>query len=523
MVYYNAMEHSGEKKLYTYEYNLPTPVNLNQNLEGVRCKVAKVLGERRFDANSDPSIQSVTTLTNSTRKHRKKNKKKNKKKSKLVKKKLIHYRATRFELSPDRPLFSSLKHFTFQPVVLIKSPDSYDAESEWIDLWNSMSAEKRKHDPSSSSSSSHVPKCMERIICHVNREYRNIMAWQHYMHFAFPCWSLFRRFPNAKEHIINVGQTKNWKFKAWHGWIESLHEYFAKAGIRFETDPYPLFVDVDETNANKNKKRETKQTSHDDDYCDWMANTNLNFDGMGFQQPNGTTPYHNPYYFMNPEDLYEFQKVVLGEDYHWGPSMMKMIGSRISNDHDGIAAETKLDDERFRVTILNRDDSSQRQWFYGKDAYRAIDEMWGDVLDVEYVPGYNDYSFEEQAKHMHSTDVIISPHGAQLTNTVFIRPCTVVLELLPSKFYHPKKTALVMEAGGVGYYGYSHGGSPIAETCEQDPDTGKCLYDSWSKWRDIRYLWASPESIVYALPDLIQAGLDCRAQWAATHDNYDEN
>jgi len=33
--------------------------------------------------------------------------------------------------------------------------------------------------------------------------------------------------------------------------------------------------------------------------------------------------------------------------------------------------------------------------------------------------------------------VIISPHGAQLTNLIFARPCTVVVELYPRHYFMP--------------------------------------------------------------------------------------
>ena len=104
---------------------------------------------------------------------------------------------------------------------------------------------------------------------------------------------------------------------------------------------------------------------------------------------------------------------------------------------------------------------------------------------------------------MHNADVLITPHGAQLTNAVFLRPCTVVLEILPDSFYHPKKAPLVMEVGGIHYTGYRFEGSPRAETTLND--TGR--------YRDVEFLNASAQSIVFAMPDLLQDALSCRKQW----------
>lgn len=241
-----------------------------------------------------------------------------------------------------------------------------------------------------------------------------------------------------------------------------------------------------------------------------MANTKLNFDGLGFQQPHGKSPYMNSYYFMDPEDVYAFQRQVLGdEQYRRGPSLLTPAHGGDDDEEGGRA---------FRVAILNREDGDERLWAYGRETAHLLRDAWGDVLDVQYLGSYAGFSFEEQAAHMHSVDLVISPHGAQLTNTVYVRPCTVVLELLPPKFYHPRKLALAMEAGGVAFYGYPHGGSPIAETPAHDPATGAPADGAdWGAVRDVKQIRASPESVLFALPELVQAGIDCRRQWLATH------
>ena len=134
----------------------------------------------------------------------------------------------------------------------------------------------------------------------------------------------------------------------------------------------------------------------------------------------------------------------------------------------------------------------------------------------EYVRNYDKLSFAEQARHFHSADLVLSPHGAQLTNAVYARPCTVVLELMPQGFYHPKKLPLLMEAGGVGFYGYRYDGSPIAET-RADSMTGKSMTGNWGPVRDVPTINASVDSILFAMPDLLHAGITCRRQWALKH------
>ena len=72
--------------------------------------------------------------------------------------------------------------------------------------------------------------------------------------------------------------------------------------------------------------------------------------------------------------------------------------------------------------------------------------------------------------------------------------------------------------GGVGFYGYPHGRSPVADTPLHDPATGEWRdAKGWQVVRDMREIRASPESVLFALPELLQAGINCRRQWAATH------
>ena len=75
------------------------------NLERVQRRLLQVLGERRFNAASNPSLQTLSTGSNTRKQERQDPNKKRQ-----------HYRSTRFELSPDRPLYSSLTDFTFWSV-----------------------------------------------------------------------------------------------------------------------------------------------------------------------------------------------------------------------------------------------------------------------------------------------------------------------------------------------------------------------------------------------------------------------
>ena len=56
---------------------------------------------------------------------------------------------------------------------------------------------------------------------------------------------------------------------------------------------------------------------------------------------------------------------------------------------------------------------------------------------------------EAQARWIHAHDVIVSPHGAQLSNLVFARPCTAVVEIFEAGKYLTFYGTLTLAVGGV--------------------------------------------------------------------------
>jgi hypothetical protein len=52
----------------------------------------------------------------------------------------------------------------------------------------------------------------------------------------------------------------------------------------------------------------------------------------------------------------------------------------------------------------------------------------------------------EQIERMHNIDIVIAPHGAAITNVIFLKPCSVLIEIypwnyLPISFFHRFTTA----------------------------------------------------------------------------------
>jgi len=88
-----------------------------------------------------------------------------------------------------------------------------------------------------------------------------------------------------------------------------------------------------------------------------------------------------------------------------------------------------------RVTILNREDESMQG--------RHLDDtdVWKSLLQplmVTEVPSMDGKSFAEQVQIMADTDLLISPHGAQLTSIPFLPACAMVIELFPVGYIIPE-------------------------------------------------------------------------------------
>ena len=175
------------------------------------------------------------------------------------------YRATRLDLSPGRALYASLSEFQFRRYTPLRVSPAGEVNMLSVRDWGRSRAV---------SPPSHRD-CVEAIVCHVDRAYRNIFEWQHFVRprpsptppsappgpslatfdprgkttrppssqvqLAFPCWSLFERYPRAA-HYLDIHPTRfkraaGDKMATWRPWIAALNAQYARAGVRFLSDP----------------------------------------------------------------------------------------------------------------------------------------------------------------------------------------------------------------------------------------------------------------------------------------------
>ena len=141
-----------------------------------------------------------------------------------------------------------------------------------------------------------------------------------------------------------------------------------------------------------------------------------------------------------------------------------------------------------RIGILNR---AQRRKFLNVETLRdALEANYkGSIVHIAY---FERSEFMDQVRFFASHDIIISPHGAQLTGIPFLPSCSGVLEVFPAKYYvqdyfqrlaqssnvsHAtlylsnsddpvRETTVARESGLVGYYRNANLCPPLSKVLE---------------------------------------------------------
>jgi len=316
--------------------------------------------------------------------------------------------------------------------------------------------------------SSRAP-CIKRIVCGIDgttKSSTNHLA--HYAQRAFPCWAALRRFPEAEKFMFS-SISKN-EFS----WNSQLNQVFETNGIFTVPFDFRLPGAISK--------------------CDWMLSmpqppTGFLVSADDEHKANGQTFYnhdHNIFkkvpvnYFSGASDLQVLQQIVLRK------SFMGNVPERT---------------QEIVVLVLNRKDT--RRMIHGESIAVALrSSKFKDFIRVVYIPNMEG-SLQKQAQIMHSANIVISPHGAQLTNLAFIRPCTVVAEIFPRGYYLNFFQHYVLAAGGISFEAYEEERNFAFDSRGLDVGAER------SKRRGVNFL-TSPISVLHAFPRFILEFSMCR-------------
>lgn len=298
---------------------------------------------------------------------------------------------------------------------------------------------------------------VDRLVCKSPNKHM-----PHFAQVAFPCWSTFQLFPNA-EHFLQVNLPRA-KIGGWNG---DLIQAYEEGGIRIiddaaklkESNEYPAWEVVLETPASG-----------------WIVNDDKSYYEQG-----------NPEYFLENAHVQSLQKVVLGDSYKNSSQLFLPL----------------------KVLIVARKGHT-RELIHANETATKLISLLKQGIEVKVLSN-PEGSLQNQALEFHNADIIISPHGAQLTNLAFIKPCTTVLELFPIQYYLAFFQPYVLSADGVAYEGYPFGRQPLYDS-QPTRDAGAGPRASLRA----PPIKASPESILRAFPSLVLDHLSCRKSNART-------
>jgi Glycosyltransferase 61 len=305
-----------------------------------------------------------------------------------------------------------------------------------------------------------TPSAVCQAFCRVPANSFGLGHFPHFLQQAYPCWTAFQRFRSIGGNYIILPEKLNFK-----GYIQSFLDAIKystwEVSILYGNESLPVVAR--DVCGNESQSLLVERTFKD-------------------------TGWHAPvrWFMNNTADVEQLQMAVLGSDFKAGPSSWSPA---------------------INILILDRKGSS-RDWAFASDAAKLLDLELGKLVKVTHLKSFTGLSLRAQAKAVHSADIIVSPHGAQLANLAYIRPCTMVVELFPRGYYLQFFQSLVISARGFSYEGYPTGGDRYEDTIPTSENI------------TIRYkvrsdpVLASPSSLLDVLPELIDASRLCRSQLA---------
>lgn len=104
-----------------------------------------------------------------------------------------------------------------------------------------------------------------------------------------------------------------------------------------------------------------------------------------------------------------------------------------------------------RITILNRPEEAGRFLLNADELLRALQKAFLDTAQIQLIPHFENVTFLQRVLILAETDLLISPHGPQLTALMFLPRCSVLLELFGRGFLWPEYYGSLAAASGVLY------------------------------------------------------------------------
>ena len=285
--------------------------------------------------------------------------------------------------------------------------------------------------------------------------------------------------------------------------------------VNTTTDAY---LSLKENNENTTATDTSLSFKYNNDNLDIGSNNTKKDDVIHFRYREMRTPIG---YVLSHSDVLN---QIMGQDFDSGEGKRYQDSSpRIEYDHD---AKTMCSLPRIGVlnrkrihgrSITNADSlveniNSELFFTSGNDNSIALSLSTSIPPNVS-LAYFEGRTFEEQVQFFRNTDVLISPHGAQLTGIPFManKPCTKMIELFPHNYLVPDYFGTLARDSGV-EYSYIYVSKSSADELQKAQIEGRIVPSTTSERVAARgqNLCINASDLVGALKDVIQDWCRCK-------------
>jgi capsular polysaccharide biosynthesis protein len=106
------------------------------------------------------------------------------------------------------------------------------------------------------------------------------------------------------------------------------------------------------------------------------------------------------------------------------------------------------------IAVLNRE-KARRRLTNNEEVVAALEAAGFQIL---YKPNFNNMTLVDQIQFMSQADIVIGPHGAQFTNSVYQPQCGSLVELFGHGYYLPNFFGSLVRLSGKYHFVYYAGG-----------------------------------------------------------------
>lgn len=139
-------------------------------------------------------------------------------------------------------------------------------------------------------------------------------------------------------------------------------------------------------------------------------------------------------------------------------ALRRLVAERLSVDRIvsrdwTTGCPTTMKDSFPRIAILNRDErKSKRSILNAENLASDLQQKSSSTGPIPIVYFEKNRSLANQVTFFQNADIVISPHGAQLTGIPFLPTCGNVVEVFPKGYYMPYYFGSLARASGIRYH-----------------------------------------------------------------------